>query len=56
MGWEQSLEREGNEKVGEEVSVGSNGGVIRRHATTKLHILISDNSHTVSSPQLSCLL
>lgn len=52
MGWEQNLEREENKKVGEEVSVWSNGGVIRNHVTIKLYILIRDHSHThtISSP------
>lgn len=50
MGWEQSLEGEENKKVGEEVSLWSNGGVIRNHVTTKLYILIRDNSHAPYLP------
>lgn len=40
VGWEQRLEGEENRKVGEEVSLWSDGGVIRDHVCTNLYILI----------------
>lgn len=50
------LGKRGNKKVGEEVSVWSNGGVIRNLVTSKLYILIRDNSHTpYLPPQPMCL-
>lgn len=54
MGREQSLEEGGKEKVGEEVSEGADGGVIRNHVTAELYILIRNNSHTPCLPLGQC--